>query len=325
MRISTFVILPAAVGLAGCLLGPLVDDDARASVHILPPDAVVPSVAEAPERVAQIITHDGLDDATLEENDGVVPRIVGRAGGELVHYWSFGRAPRVGALAYVLVEPTSHGPRPVAHHPWLLDSIPGDPGYSPIRRLQYVQVTPAYRGERLPTVRALTDAIELGLVEDPVPTGTWVNAPVVPPGTRLDVGEGQAPAAPGEAYAGGYRVDLFTFGGERGLQPLRFGQVPVGQASLLFEGSSLRAGPEPVFQWTVPAEAPVEAHNYTPLATIVEVRLAEGVSAAEILDDRDLFGRSGSGAITGVRPAVASFVVTETVRNWPQQFVEGAP
>lgn len=308
----------------GCL-GPLVEDDPQVSVHILPPGSEVPGIDENEELLAQVRINDGLDDGKLEEADGVVPRIAGWANGVEISYWSFGSTSRVGAMAYVLVEDASHAFVPI-DHPWLLDSIPGDPVYGPIRRIQHVVVTDEYDGELLTTVRALEDAIELGLVEEPVPAGTWVNAPIVAPGTRLDVGEAVAPAEPLEAYANGYRVPMFQFGGERGVQPLRSGQPPVGQAATVRESGSVQFEKEPVFQWGVPAEVPIEAHNYTPLATIVEVQLAEGVIAAEqVHGDADLFTRSSNGQISGVSALVESFVVTETIRNWPMQFTEGEP
>lgn len=320
MRVITMIALVQV----GCL-GPLVEDDPAYSVHILPPGSEVPALEEDEALLAQVRINDGLDDGKLMENDGVVPRIAGWANGVEISYWSFGTTTRVGAMAYVLVEDASHAYVPI-EHPWLLDSIPGDPVYGPIRRIQHVVVTDAYAGEILTTVRALEDAIELGLVEEPVPAGTWVNAPVVAPGTRLDVGEGFAPAEPIEAYANGHRVPTFRFGGERGVQPLRSGQPPLGQAATLRERGSVQFEKAPVFQWGVPAEVPVESHNYTPLAAIVEVDLADGVVAAEqVHGDADLFTRSANGAISGVTSLVDSFVVTETVRNWPMQFTEGAP
>jgi hypothetical protein len=173
-------------------------------------------------------------------------------------------------------------------------------------------------------VRALEDAVELGLVEQPVPMGTWFNAPVVPPGTTIEVGLGKAPAAPIEVFAGGHRVDTFLFGGARGIQPLRNGAVPAGQASVLREGLSVTFLASPIFQWAVPAAPPTMTPNYTPLCTRVEVRLAPGIVAAETIHgDADLFTRSMTGAITAMTENVASFEVTERIENWPLQFVEG--
>jgi hypothetical protein len=314
--------IATTVLLGGCL-GPLVDDAPGASVHILPAGASVPGIADDPERLHQITVHDGLDDDVLAGSGGVVPRSVGWAAGAEVQYWDFGAAPRVGAPIYVLVEATGAGPRRLDAHPYLLDSIPGDPRYSPLRRIQLVHVTPRYRGELLTSLAALDDAIELGLVDEPVPAGTWVNAPVVPPGTRLEVGA-TASAAAAAAFAGGYQVDVFPLGGDLGVQPLR-GNVPLGHASLVREAGSLRLSDAPVFQWGIPAEPPTDRFNYTPLVAIVEVDLAADVTADMITADAELFRRAGNGNITGVTAAVDDFEVTDRVHNWPIQFVEGAP
>jgi hypothetical protein len=314
----------ASIGLAGCTLDPLVDDDPAVSLHVLPPGSEVPSVAEDSELVYQILVHDGLDDAPLVEAGGVVAPKVGFAGGAQIAYWSFGNAPKIGAQLYVLMERGGGAPRRVSFHPYLVDTMPGDAAYSPFRRIQHVFVTDLYDGELITTMRALTDAVELGLVEPPVTTQTWMNAPMVAPGTTLEVGR-PAPEEPFDVYAGGYRVPMFVFGGDRGVQPLRSGAIPIGQASQLREDGAVRLGDKPIFQFGIPAEPPTEAYNYTALVNLVEVNLAPGVTAASLMGDGDLFMRSMTGGISAMTPAVDSFEVTETVRNWPTQFVEGEP
>lgn len=314
----------AALALAGCTLEPLVEDDPAVSLHVLPPGSVVPSVADDPELVYQISVHDGLDDGPLAEAEGVIAPKVGFAGGVPITYWSFGVAPRIGAQLYVLMDNTADGSRRVAFHPYLVDSMPGDSGYSPFRRIQHVFVTDLYDGELITTMRALSDAVELGLVEPPVTTSTWMNGPMVAPGTRLEVGRPE-PQKPFEVFADGYRVPMFVFGGERGVQPLRGGAIPMGQASQLREAGAVRLGDKPIFQFGVPVEVPAEAFNYTALVTLIEVDLAAGVTAASLMGDGDLFTRSMTGSISAMTPAVVDFEVTETVRNWPSQFVEGEP
>jgi hypothetical protein len=316
---QVLVLAPLA---AGCMLEPLVDDGDRSSVYILPPGSEVPRVDTEPERVHQISVHDGLEDGPLKDAAGVVLRKTGWAGGEEVRYWSFGPAPRTGAPLYVLVD--SAGVR--IDHPYLLDTMPGDPGYSPFRRIVNVAITDRYRGERLTTVRALTDAIELGLVYEPLSSGKWTNLPVVPPGVTLEVGGDRPPAAPIEVYAGGYKIDAFALGGERGVQPLRGGALPTAQYAALREGNTVAFVPTPVFQQAVPGMPPVMTPNYTPLVFRVEVRLAPGVVAAdEVHGDADLFTRSMTGAITAAHARVASFEITDRTENWPLQFTEGEP
>lgn len=319
------IIVAAAVGLGGCTLDPLVEDDPEASVHVLPPGSEVPRIDESAELVHQISVHDGLDDGPLEEAGFVVARLNGWWNGAQVSYWSFGNAPRFASLMYVLVEETSDGGwRRVSGHPYLFDSIPGDASYSPFRKIEHVYITDAYDGEVITTVRALDDAVELGLVAEPVTTGTWIDAPVVPPGVTLDVGR-EDPETPIEVYAGGYRVDAFVFGGERGVQPVRNGGMPLGQASVVREAGQVRFGSSPVFQYGIPAEPATESFNWTPLVTILEVDLAAGIVDDTIAGDADLFVRSMTGSITGMTAAVDRFTVTTTVRNLPIQFEEGWP
>jgi hypothetical protein len=314
------VLLVVAIGLGGCTLDPLVEDDPEVSVHVLPPGSEVPRIDDDPELVHQISVHDGLDDGPLEEAGFVVARQSGWANGAVVSYWSFGNAPRFAGLVYVLVD--AAGER--VDHPYLFDSIPGDASYSPFRKIQHVTVTDRYDGEVLPTIRALEDAVELGLVEEPVGIEMWIDAPIVPPGVTLDIGRAD-PEPAIEAYAGGYRIDHFVFGGERGVQPTRNGGMPAGQASVVREAGQVRFGAAPIFQYGVPAEPAGESFNWTPLVTMVEVDLADGIVDDTIAADADLFTRSMTGSITGMTASVDRFTVTTTNRNLPIQFEEGWP
>ena len=341
----------AAVALAGgCdLLGPRVSDDnadagapsSDATVggpaHVLPPGTPVPSIADDPELANQIRLFDGISDSALEMNDGVIVRGTGKAGGVTVRFWDFGPAQLEGNFAiksplYVLVEDDGSGTYvPRADHPFLIDSIPGDPRYSATRQLFHVPVTSAYAGELLTSVDALTEALALGLVLEPVPTGTWRNMPVVVSGTRLELGGAAEPLGATEVFAHGHRVELFALGHE---QPLRNNLVPVGQEARLLSGVASGSPPalptspdsQPVFQFGIPPEPPTTTFNYTPLATALEVRLAGGVAPSAITSDANLFTRSGSGSITGTLVAnVASFAVTTTVSNRQIQSAEGSP
>lgn len=317
-----FVALVLATGTSGCLLDPLVDDAPTTSLNVLPPGSIAPRIETDPELVHQIVVHDGLDDTALADAGGVIPRKPGTANGVAINYWSFGPTPKIGAAMYVFVDATG---APIDHLP-LYDGVPGDRGYSAIRRIQHVTVTSAYRGELIPTVAALADAIELGLVEEPVPAGTWVDSPIVPPETTLEVSATAPPVAPREVLADGYRVDAFVFGGDRGVQPLKSGQVPVVQASQLRAAGSLKLLDPPVFQLGVPDAAPTDVYNWSPVVVLLEVQLVPGVVIAdEIHGDGDLFVRSMTGSITALKPIVTSYLTTENVRNWPIQFVEGQP
>jgi hypothetical protein len=350
-RCTCLVALGAAAQVGCDVLGPRASDeladavdaaprvvlDSGATLHILPAGSLVPSIAGDVELSNQIRVFDGLNDGALEENGGVVTRATGKAGGQPVRYWSFGPAPMEGNFAvkaplYLLVTDDGEGGvTPVADHPPLIDTIPGDVRYSAMRQIIHVPVTASYGGEILPSLEALAEALDLGLVGEPRPSGTWRNMPVVVTGTRLEVGGESEPLAATEVLGRGYRVEVFPLGWE---QPLRNNQIPVGQSSRLLSGVAsgdpptlpTAPDPQPVFQYDIPAEPPTDAFNYTPLATELQVRLASGVAPGDISDDAELFARSQSGAITGyLVDNVASFAVGTTTVNNQIQFAEGSP
>jgi hypothetical protein len=349
-------VLVAAL-LAGCdMLGPRVDDitldappkpippdapapDAAGPRYVLPAGSDVPSVTTNDELTSQIKIFDGLSDSALASNGGVLARSTGKANGVAVKYWTFGGARIIdnfvaSAPLYVLADSDGMGGyTPRVEHPYLIDSLPGDTGYSAIRRVIYVPVTASYQGQLLTSVAALQEALDLGLVTDPVPAGTWRNMPVVAPGTKLEVSTGVSVPAT-EVFARGYRVELFPLGGDLGIQPLRNGTPPQGQEARLLSGVATGTPPsltttldaQPVFQYGIPAAPPTTAFNYTPIVVELDVRLANAIDPTTITSDAQLFRRGATGSISGYYPdSVASYVVTTNVSNKQIQFVDGAP
>ena len=352
MRKSTLVFF----ALAGCdMLGPRIDDvmidaaprpidaaqpDASAFTKVLPAGSVVPSIEDNAELLAQLQVYDGLSDNALAQNNGVVTRSTGKAGGATVMFWSFGSVTMAGnfivsAPVYILADDDGKGTlTPRTDHPWILDSIPGDGRYSALRRIIHVPVTPQYAGHVIASVEALAEAIELGLVDEPQPAGTWQNMPMVPPGTKLELGGTAEPMPATQVYAQGYRVDVLPLGGAFGVQPLRNGSIPMGQEARLLSGVASGTPPalptspdaQPVFQYGIPAAPPTTAFNYTPVVTQLDVRLANGVEPTAISNDSQLFRRTGTGALNGYfASTVSNYVVTTTVTNKQIQFAEGSP
>ncbi len=273
-------------------------------------------------------------------NGGIVTRSTGKSAGSAVKYWNFGSAALetngIAVLAPLYVFGTVDGSgifTPLSDHPPLIDSVPGDIRYSAFRRVIDVPVTASYAGERIPTTAALSDAVNLGLVEAPVPDGTWVNMPVVLPGLMLEVSSTSPPIPTQQVYAYGYQVDVFELGASLGAQPLKSGQALVGQSSSLLSGVASGSGvisttpdSEPVFQFGIPSTPPTSSPNYTPITTSIAVQLASGVAPSSVTADDQLFTRSASGSITGYLVAdVASFSVTTTTNNLQIQFMDGAP
>jgi hypothetical protein len=321
--------------------GPSVDAALDAAPNaprfVLPAGASVPNVADSAELLSQIKIFDGLNDNALAMAGGVVTRSTGKAGGAPVMYWSFGAVPIadnyiVSAPVYLLANDDGAGNlTPRTDHPWLLDSIPGDARYSAMRRIVYVPVTAAYDGELITSIDALNEAIELGLVGEPKPAGTWRNMPVIPPGTKLELGGAAAPMEATKVYGRGHVLDVLPMGY---VQPLSSGRIPMGQEARLLSGVatgtppvlSTTLDPTPVFQYGIPTAPPTTAFNYTPVVTELDVRLANGVDPTAISGDAQLFKRSTTGAITGYfTDAVSSYVVTTVISNKQIQFAEGQP
>ncbi|HEY4180249.1 MAG TPA: hypothetical protein VGM90_25575 [Kofleriaceae bacterium] len=340
---------------AGCDLGPQVSDitidgppvmtlDAPPEVTtVLPAGTDVPSISANDELVSQIRLNDGLSDSALMMSNGVVARSTGKSGGATVRYWNFGPMPvettiPVVAPLYVLgrLDTQSSVFTPLVDHLPLIDTICGDTRYTPLRRVIDVPVTAQYNGELITSTAALAEALDRGLVSDPVPDGTWVNMPVVLPGTTLEVGDPATfpPVPTKKVYARGYVADVFELGTSFGRQPLRNNQVPIGQASSLQSGVatgtppalSTALDPQPVFQYTIPTSAPTTSPNYTPVATDVTVRLATNVAPTAITSDAQLFKRSASGSINAyLIDNVANFTINTTVNDLQIQFAEGVP
>jgi len=316
-----------AMGTTGCL-NPLVEDKPGASAHLLPAGTPVPSAIDNPDLKVQLTLNDGLDDAAFTANAGVVQRGTGMSGGASVRFWSFGPATQAPSPIYKFFKMTASGLSPIAHPP-LLDALPGDHGYGPIHGINQVIVTDAYNGELITTMDALADAIDLGLVNEPVPIKMFVDCPVVLPNTKLDVG-GAPPlqALPETMYARGYTVTAFEFGGQFEVQPIPAGGVlmPTNQVSFLREPGKIYDTTHPIFQATIPTVMPPAAMpNYTPLSVVVNVDLANSLMVTPITQDSDLFIRSSTGAITGTTAAVTAFQVTTSIQLLQLQFTDGMP
>lgn len=320
IAISTAVLLIAPQ--LGCL-DPLVDDVPGASARLLPPGTVVPSAGDNPELANRIAINDGIDDQALATNNGVIPLATGVSNGQTVRYWSLGPATRAPSPLYEFYT-RSNGALEPAGHPALVDSLPGDTGYTPLHTLQQVVLTSKYAGEIITTTQALADAVAIGIAEQPVPLVQFVTSPVVLPNVRLDVGSAATVAAT-TVYGRGFAVGMFRFGGALGVQP-GGALLPTSQLSFL------RKAPEtafnmtrPVFRAGIPAMPPgPNAGNYTPLSAVIQVDLSPTAVATDIMSDEDLFVRSG-GMITGVTENVQQFLITNTLVVWQLQFKEGEP
>lgn len=308
------MIVPIA--LTACL-GPRVTDAPGASAHLLSSDATVPSIADNAELASQVTINDGIDDRAFVRAGNLLARGTGRSAGEVVRYWAFGPATSAPSPIYQLYDQAGV----LLMHPPLLDALPGDPGYSPLHTLNRVVVTDAYRDQLITTIDALTDAIDLGLVDVPETTRTFVDSPLVLPGTKIEVGP-DLTAEPELVYARGYQVGMFRFGGELGMQPANL--LPTAQVSFLRAAHGATYDPtRPIFQATIPTAPATVAPTYTPLSQAVDVDLAEGVDPTTITRDDQLFVRTPAGAIQSTTRLVTRFQVTSDIQILQLQFAEG--
>jgi hypothetical protein len=148
------------------------------SVHVLPRGAHVADVMDDEVLTMRVANNAGA-------TGPLVPLHTGFAAGEEVLYWDFGAQPSSVEPVWILQRSGDGGPEPIDHPP-IVDSLPGDDSYSPFRAIFTIDVTSAYDGEQLTSLAAIEDAIDMGLVGEPVPTGTFVSWPIVPADFTLE-------------------------------------------------------------------------------------------------------------------------------------------
>jgi hypothetical protein len=298
--------------------------------NVLPKGTQIPSVVLNSDLTKQMALNDGLDTTTLMENANIIVRGTGgfAADGIAVKYWAFGNADRAPAPVYVFGagDPTSASFAPLPDHPLLVETVPGDTDYEPIHAIFNVEVTDKYDGQKIATLAALSDAIDLQLVKAPVAINVFVNWPIVRPGLRLEIGPSAA-VAPTPVYARGYVVDSFPLGGALGRQPNPRGLLPTSQVSFLREaGKPNYDMSRPIFQATIPTAPPGMFPNYTPVSQVVNVDLVASRNVMDIHRDSDLFIRSASGDIVMANLSnVARFDITTQLLDLQIQFAEGSP
>lgn len=165
----------------------------------------------APDAEVRPLERDLDAQKKLDLNDGLGTEVLLRTGNfddQVAWYWDLGQAPMNAEPMWVLVEGAGRGV-PLAGHPPIIDSIPGDAAYSPMRIIFDVHVTEKYQGERIPSQRALEDAIELGLVRDPKLSGYFANCVVTLEAVTFELGFDMPALQPTSAY---YRdLEVFQF------------------------------------------------------------------------------------------------------------------
>ncbi len=173
----------------------------------------------------------------LDLNDGLplgtVPLRTGYAGGREVQYWDLGQSPTSAEPMWIFMRRLGDSGERVG--PPLIDSIPGDTAYSPIRVIFEVYVTAKWANQKFPSLRALEDGVELGLLEEPKAQEFFTNCAVTLKDNSLEAPEGEK-IMPTEAYYRGRSVYQFCvkeLSGGSGLFATKMGSPVFGNAYLI--------------------------------------------------------------------------------------------
>jgi hypothetical protein len=174
----------------------------------------------------------------LDLNDGLTPPMVplrtGYAGGREVRYWDLGQSLNTAEPIWVFKRHL--GDQSVdAEHPPLIDSIPGDTVYSPMRLIFEVFVTAKWARQKFPSLRALDDGVELGLLEEPIAKEYFTNCVVTLKDNVVEGPDGIR-FVPTPVYYRGKTVYQFCVGdltGNSGLFATKMGAPVFGNAYLL--------------------------------------------------------------------------------------------
>jgi hypothetical protein len=247
VRLLVHACAYACSALATACLGAGEVERAGYSPNLRPEHAAIEPV-EADERMRKRI--DSKDNV-----DGMqVPLRSAFADGHDIRYFDFGALDAMAApkpLWRFRRRGVDGTPEDFGHLD-LVDSAPGDTGYSPLRALYQVIVTPAYAGERITSFDALEDALEIGLVEEPVALGSYAACPILLADTALEANEGAPPPlATRQLYYRGHVASCVGVVNEAGDGTLAFderGMVPSASAYALRRQNENRALDETLWQ-----------------------------------------------------------------------------
>ncbi|MBT9556122.1 MAG: hypothetical protein IV100_08845 [Myxococcales bacterium] len=309
--------------LTGCL-DPLVDDTVPKVAVTFPAPEEVPDIDSKPAWLAAIDAGDQLE-----------RRIVRRsafAGGKRIWYWNVGFVDGSTLPLYALVEKGADGTTTALPHPYIVDAIPGDPGYTPIWTIHFVPVTDLWAGEAITSVAALQDAQEAGLVGEPEDTGLIGDCLIVHPDVVLETRDGDVPA--GRAYYRGVKVPLhglgnFTKAGENATAPIsrvfqlrREGEEPIDERArgvdLTGDGDANDSNNLFPFGPGHPSETPVWqlVRVVVPKET-VSIDTNQDEKLSDIKASSDVFDTAEDGTISPIAGKVVAFEVTPFIINCP--------
>lgn len=308
-RVRSHALVCGALLVTGCLDASA--DQALYSSYVLPPGATVPRLDDDADAVKKLDANDGVK--KIDPGAGqpkLIPLRHGFAGGEEVQYWDLGQLAASAVRPMYIFQrpgPNQSGLSSPFDHLDLIDAIPGDTAYSPLRQL-YVVYVGSLTTERITSLRALEDAVELGLVQSPSPTPTFMNCVVTSGNTQMQAADDGSLLAPREAYYHGQIVKQFCIGDRmrpQTLIKLTMGSFTPGNAyvvrrqnenqpldeqsmkkDLNQDGDQLDA--EVVF------DAPVGSEKYTGVWRNIETIVQPDFKLGDAKTESDLFDRTDS-------------------------------
>jgi len=330
-RPAIAIWFPLLVVSVACV-GPQVSDRPGFVGLVLPPDTILPSIYDDPETALKVDAADGLSAA--------VPLLAGFTGGKPTAYWDLGPAPDFAAPAFVLSVRVGEALVALPHPP-IFGRLPGDAGYSPFRRVFTVEVTEAYAGELIPSVAALNEAQERGLVGAAKGSREGHDWPVAAPDVVVLGGAPPGTAPITSAATGEPRT--FLFEGKTGLF-LDFGATPINTGAgaitvpaadvymLHREGSDLLSEPwrgvdmdgdgDALDSNNVFATAPPEA-GYSPRCRPVDVTVGAAVASIDTTHDQTKADIQSAAQLVAagvpVAPPVVALRPEQATFNCPQR------
>jgi hypothetical protein len=196
-------------------------------------------------------------------------------------------------------------------------------------RVEYdVFVTHAWAGERITSMQALDDAIEIGLVEEPKRSKTFLNWPMTLAATKLAQPGGAAPLSPQPIYYRGKLASYFAPGGDAlGVGRFEFMMEPISAPNAyvlrkqnasapLDEGAQHMDldGDGDMNDDNVVFQVGAGAMGYASIWHQIDVIVAPDYEFGTAKSESDLFERGEMG-LGAAKPIVISFADSGTLVN----------
>lgn len=296
----------------------------------------VPFVESDPALATQLRDSDALE--------GDQPRFTAFANGENVRYWALPGDTRAPARAYQLCTTLSAAGCAPAPHPLVLETLPGEPGYTPFVRLERVLVRRSGMGRHFPSFDAVSEGVRRGLLEAPQDSGRYTHVVVVGDDVRLEVDQ-DVYAAPTRVYARGFQVTAFDFTETHGARLLEESDVPVRNVYVLRRSGEALPISEPMRELDLTGDGDqrdssnifgvdLDDFDYTPLWQVVQVEVSDAYQGIDTFGDQgqsdyreahDMFDVDiADYSITPIPGAIVSHEETGVLLNCPLQSAPGS-